>query len=71
MWTGTGPHDAVLDGDDVAVLVFLVVTIGDVRDEDPALGRHPELEALVLGAQFVASALFGRVDTVFRFAGFC
>jgi len=68
---GTRPRDAVLDGDNVAVLVGLCLAVGNVRDEHPALGRHAELEALELGAKLVAPALFGRVDTVFRSAGFC
>jgi hypothetical protein len=50
---GTSPCDAVLDGDDVAVVVDFGVAVGDVRDENAPGCWNPELEALVARAEFV------------------
>jgi hypothetical protein len=62
MGTSARPNEPVLYAYDVPVFVL---SVGDIRNQNSPLGRNPELEALILGPEFVASGLFTRCDTVF------
>jgi len=65
MRTGARLNEPVFYAYDVPVFVLFVLSVGDVSNQNSPLGRNPELEALILRPEFVASGLFARCDTVF------